>query len=120
MILFVDDDICYLRVINHMLKFQDVKLVTQNKVPEAIDWLKNNSQCKLIIVDLHMRDGQGIQILKWLEDQQSSIPILILEDPNRDNFNDHLIKHQKPILKVPFNGEALQQSIRAHYNGELN
>jgi CheY-like chemotaxis protein len=119
MILFVDDDPCYLRVIKHMLKFRDTELVTQKKIPEAISWFTEHDQCKLILLDLHMRDGQGVDLLNWLNEHRPTIPLVILCDTNRDNFKNISTDHGKPTLAVPFNGEELLQCVTKHYAGTI-
>ena len=114
MILFVDDDVCYLRVITHMLSCQQLELNTANKISKAISFLEENSNCSLIIVDLHMREGSGVEILEWHSKNNSTIPVIILSDENRNNFNEVNHKHNFPVLNIPFNGESLMAMIKKH------
>ena len=111
MILLVDDDVCYLRVIPHMLKTHDIESKSINQVAEAKHWLTNSEKCQTVIVNIHMRDGQGLEFLRWLEDNYAHLKIIILDNPNRDNYSALTIDHNYDKLIVPFNGEDLLSVI---------
>ena len=107
MILLVDDDVCYLRVIPHMLKMQNVEVAAINKPAKAQEWFSNTENCQAIILDLHMRDGEGLKLLEWFETQGANIPIIILDNPHRHNYKDFTYSHDYQKLTVPFNAEDL-------------
>lgn len=112
MILHIDDDICFLRVIPHMLKMQNIKVDTVNQVGDAKNWLTENTDCDVIILNLHMRDGEGLEMLNWLESQSHKATIIILDNPNRDNYQDIQKAHNYTVLSVPFNGEDLLKILQ--------
>ena len=111
MILLVDDDVCYLRVIPHMLKMQNLEVSTAKHTSEAKECLNEHKNIQTIILNLHMRDGDGLNFLKWLETTHAKIPLLILSNPNRDNFSSVNHTHNHPILEIPFNGQDLAKAI---------
>jgi DNA-binding NtrC family response regulator len=112
MILLVDDDVCYLRVIPHMLKMQDLEVSTAKHTSEAQECLNKNANIQTIILNLHMRDGDGLNFLKWLETTYTKIPLLILSNPNRDNFTSVSHNHDYSILEIPFNGHDLTDALK--------
>lgn len=110
MILLVEDDVCYLRVIPHMLKMHNIKVTAINKVEEAQNWLSGNN-CETVIINLHLRDGQGVDFLRWIEAKDLNLRIIILDNPNRSNYSSVDIDHDYEVISVPFNGEQLIKTI---------
>ncbi|MCM8536888.1 MAG: response regulator [Lentisphaeraceae bacterium] len=107
MVLFVDDDICYLRVISHMLKMHNLELTTQKHIADAEAWLESSDDCQVALINLHMRGGTGHDLLQWIEQHKPDLPVIILSNPHRDNFSEFTFDHDYPILEIPFNGEDL-------------
>ena len=112
MVLFVDDDICYLRVISHMLKMHNFELTTQNHVAAAQEWLESTADCQIALINLHMRNGAGATLLTWLQENNPELPIIILSNPHRNDFAQYTFEHNYPILEIPFNGEGLLSILK--------
>lgn len=110
MILLVDDDVCYLRVIPHILKMHNIAVTAINKVEEAQKWLDQN-YCQTVIIDLNMRECGGLNFLRWIEEKAIDLKIIILDNPNRSDYSSIDIDHDYDVITVPFNGEQLIKTI---------
>ncbi|MCM8531734.1 MAG: response regulator [Lentisphaeraceae bacterium] len=114
MVLFVDDDICYLRVISHILKMHNLALTTQTHIADAQEWLETSSDCQVVLINLHMRNGTGQDLLTWIEKNRPDLPVIILSNPHRNNFSEFTFENDYPILEIPFNGEDLLTILNAN------
>lgn len=86
-ILLVDDDPVYSNVARHHLsKYPSKKfnLIWKDNGEAAIQELKNNPNIKLILIDYHLPDKDGLEMVKEIANSNISIPIIFLT--NQKNF----------------------------------
>jgi len=77
-ILIVDDDEDLVDALIYNLNLEDFKSLGASGGIQAIDIIKNN-KIDFVISDIHMRNGDGIFLLKFiLENRSDNLPILLL------------------------------------------
>jgi putative two-component system response regulator len=78
-ILAVDDDAIILNTVLSTLK-NDYKVVPMPSGRQALDYLQNNNKCDLILLDFHMPDMNGFDVLQNVISNPAtkSIPVIFL------------------------------------------
>jgi DNA-binding NtrC family response regulator len=119
MILFVDDDEILQEVVTGILKIRGYEVIALESGNSAIEWLSNGNRCNLIITDIHMADGTGIDLVLWKEQQQQiDVPVIIVSGDELASLHEieqfceimHL-----PILSKPFKAEVLLGAVKEYY-----
>lgn len=82
-LLLVDDDFEFLRLLSSILNKQ-YQIYEAKGVQEAIKLLENIT-VDAICSDYNMHDGTGLELLKWLRQQDVKIPFMLMSaiDDNR-------------------------------------
>ena len=118
MILFVDDDKLLQEVVVGNLQRHGLEVVTLESGNSAIEWLSSGHECDLIITDIHMNDGTGIELILWKEKEDRNIPVIIITGDELANLHEteqfcevmHL-----PVISKPFTTDRLLSEL-AKYN----
>lgn len=76
-ILLVDDDIELCGIISDFLTQNDFEVRTANTLAEA-EIKFNEKQPKIVLLDLKLPDGSGLEFLNYLENQNSQATVLML------------------------------------------
>ena len=122
MILFVDDDRVLVKIVNHVLTRQSYPVTTMNSGNSAIEWLKKKEECNLIITDIHMMNGSGIDLIMWQKEHRSNIPVVVVTGDQLQNLHEMEqfceIMHL-PIISKPFTTGKLLQIMKSHYHRQL-
>ena len=74
-ILIVEDDIDYANILAMNFEARNVSSHIVNSGNEAIEWLRSNKS-HVIITDIRMPNGSGIELIQWNARQQNIIPLI--------------------------------------------
>jgi two-component system response regulator HydG len=77
LILILEDDITFSLMLSTWLRRKDLKVNTVATLAEAKQKVVSESY-DLILSDLRLPDGDGIDLLKWLREQSHSIPFIMM------------------------------------------
>jgi two-component system response regulator HydG len=75
-IIIVEDDVTFSLMLSTWLKRKDFEIHSATSVREAKQAVKAN-RYDLVLSDLRLPDGDGIDLLKWLGEQSRSIPLIM-------------------------------------------
>ena len=111
-ILVVDDDRINLKITARILQIPyDVTCVSSG--PEALDFLKDNTP-DLILLDLHMPDMSGLEVLEKLRQQNelADIPVIFLTADNDQKTEIEIFNAgAMDYIQKPFSCEVLLRRI---------
>jgi two-component system response regulator RegX3 len=123
MILLVDDDTILTETVSHILKYNKYDVTVMNSGNSAISWLSKNDPCDLIITDIHMKNGTGIDLVTWQKKHRSKIPVLIITGDHEIDLHETEqfceIMHL-PVVKKPFTTQKLLGVTKAYYKNSLS
>ena len=123
MILLVDDDKILVLTVSHMLKQNQYDVVTMDSGNSAIEWLQKGKKCNLIITDIHMRNGLGIDLITWQKVNRSDIPVVIItgdELADLHEMEQFCEIMDLPIIQKPFSAEKLLGVMKEYYHCDLS
>ena len=88
----------------------------------AVEHLKN-AQVDLLLLDLNMPQGDGFDVLTYLQGHRRSLPVLLLSGMAVDDIQQKMSKlPQKvlpPLLLKPVDPEQLIQMVELHLSGQM-
>lgn len=112
-ILFVDDDRDLLQVVRDSLRFEHHLVETTTNARDTSDLLAV-SEFDLIILDLGLPDGSGLEILRELRSRGCNTPVLILTGRNAiEEKTEGLDLGADDYLTKPFHMKELASRVRA-------
>ena len=76
-ILIVEDDITFSLMLTTWLGKKGFKVNSVSSVADAEQWLGKEA-CDLILSDLRLPDQDGINLLKWMKDNEREIPFIMM------------------------------------------
>lgn len=77
-VLVVDDEVFARRYFETILKQEGYQCVTANTVKECKDYLKEEFVPDLIILDVRLPDGNGLDLMGWIRKKEIEIPIIVI------------------------------------------
>jgi len=79
---------------------------------DCIDYLKQKNEADLILSDMRMPEGEGMDIIKYLSKENSQVPIFIMTGFSGDyKTEDILTSGAKKVFSKPFKFKELIQTI---------
>ncbi|MCM1370642.1 MAG: response regulator [Clostridium sp.] len=96
MILLVDDDISFLKILTYSLNDKKNNIITASCVEEAIDKI-NNVKFDLIISDYNMGNDNGLSILKNLRNNNDNAKFIMLTG-NDSSELQYMVEQQDGIF----------------------
>jgi len=123
-IIIVDDEI---QITKFLQTYLDQKLdSSSNKKYEikvfnggnpCVEYLKLEGTADLIISDIRMPDGEGIEILNYINSEDKKIPLFFMTGFSGDfNSDDMIAKGAKKVFSKPFKGKDLIAEIEIFLN----
>jgi len=112
-ILYVDDDLSYLKLVKLFLEREAFDVVTENRPTEVIDILRVNNDFNLVILDAMMPDIDGYELCRDIK-KEFSIPILMLTalaDTEHEVFG--IDNGADEYISKPFKHEVFVARIKA-------
>jgi two-component system, NtrC family, response regulator AtoC len=76
-ILLVDDEVDTLQALKLGLEDEEYAIFTAPSRNEALN-LAKSEELDIVITDLKLKDGSGLDLLQYLQDQQPHIPVIIM------------------------------------------
>lgn len=76
-ILIIEDDITFSLMLTTWLGKKGFEVVTSTSVSDAKNRMENVS-LDLILSDLRLPDGDGIDLLKWIRERNTSVPLIMM------------------------------------------
>jgi len=77
-VLVVDDEAFARQFFKTILKEERYQCIAVDSAKACFDHLKDETAPDLIILDVRLPDGDGIQILDWIRKQDISVPVIII------------------------------------------
>ncbi len=108
-VVIVDDDPTSSLLYASSLRKSGYQIVTCSGLRSAMDWLNKNSNhgASLLVTDLQLTDGKGLDLIKQTRKLSKSMPIIVISgdsDPAsiievmRENVQDYIIKPVSPSI----------------------
>jgi CheY-like chemotaxis protein len=117
-VLIVDDEKMLRETVAFYVEQKVEKVYFASSGNEAIDFLKNNS-VDLVITDIRMPDGDGIDLMKAIQSLSGDKPKVIAMTGFAGNSEDVLNELQvKIVLSKPFSGKDLFSAIELVFKPE--
>lgn len=111
-ILIVEDDITFSLMLKTWLGKKGFEVKTLSSVSEAKRQIENAAY-DLILSDLRLPDGDGIDLLKWIKEKQSSLPLIMMTSYAEIQTAVQAIKlGATDYIAKPLNPEELLVKIR--------
>ncbi len=110
-ILVVDDNEVLRDTLADILK-PEYDVLTARNGTEAYEFVKSNA-IDVVISDVHMANGTGIELLEWIRASHGTKPSVILITGHSDNMTeDALKKGALGVLTKPFTRKNLIEIIQ--------
>jgi len=114
-VLLVEDDDAYASLLSKMLKrVKSRRFITDrvNNLKEAVDYISNN-KIDVILLDLHLPDGHGLDTLDFLCNHSSDIPIVVLTSLDDESVGIRALQKgaQDYIVKANVTDDLLSHSL---------
>ena len=77
-ILLVDDEVAFVETIKKRLVKRDLRVISANSGPDALESLKQNSALDVVILDVKMPGMDGIETLKEIKKEYPIIEVIML------------------------------------------
>lgn len=115
-VLLVDDDVTTRRVISSILTADEYKISEACNLQEARAWIEKE-KFNLVLLDLSLPDGNGLDFCKELRQKFSmtQLPILIVTAQSDEEFlKDSFANGANDYLTKPISRATLQCRVQAH------
>ncbi|MCB0420444.1 MAG: response regulator [Bdellovibrionales bacterium] len=96
-ILVVDDEPDLCEIVSFHLESAGYKTAIAGSGNSAIEWLKNNP-CDLVISDIRMPDGSGLDIFAYISEYRKKIPIIFMS--GFSDVHPEELKKKEGVLEV--------------------
>jgi two-component system KDP operon response regulator KdpE len=112
-ILIVDDELPIRRLLRSTLRVQGYEALEAASVSEALDLLAKD-KIDVVILDLGLPDGDGIEVLRHLRERRSPLPVIVLSSRDDEHGKvEALDAGADDYVTKPFGIEELMARIRA-------
>ena len=118
MILFIDDDTVLQQLITVIFEQNNYDVTTMDNGNDAIEWLAKGNICNLIITDIHMKNGSGLELVHWAHEHGKKIPVIVVtgdDVPSIQHSELYTEIKDLPFMSKPFNTEQILQQVKVHY-----
>lgn len=76
-LLLVDDNKDFAKLISKLLEKSGYHVTTRNSGTDAKEYLHKND-CEMVITDMYMKDGNGIDLLDWINHFKSQCKVILM------------------------------------------
>lgn len=119
-ILVVDDDVDLRELMQFIFQNQGFTVVSADSGNSAFQIIQS-SKVDLVVSDIRMPSGDGIQLLQNVQSYNPLIPIVIFVTGfSGVSVEDCLAQGAKAVFTKPFNQQELINSVKAQLNIPLN
>lgn len=117
-ILVIDDDETYLKLISEILKKRN-HLVTVSKTGDNLDYLIENKQIQLLLLDIHLADFSGIDMLISVREKYHYLElpiIMITSSADEATIANCLHRGANDYISKPINLQILIARVETQLN----
>jgi AmiR/NasT family two-component response regulator len=121
-LLLVDDNRLFIGTMTHALELAGYKVSSANSVNQAELWLETNPSPDLVVLDVHMPERNGLELVERLK-ANNDIPFILLtayseheivEQANRLGAMSYLVKPIDSVQLIPAIETALTRASEVH------
>jgi two-component system response regulator PilR (NtrC family) len=112
-LIVVDDEPDLREAIAFDLQRKGFEVITAGSGREAWKILSSAHQINLVITDIKMPDGDGLDLLNQIMREQPNLPVICLTGFAELSSNDILKLGAKAIFEKPFDRKAFHETIAA-------
>jgi len=120
-ILLIDDHEIFRDGISMLLtrEYTDIEILQAQDLPEAIKHLREHSDLKMILLDLHLQNSSPHENIKAIKNRHPKSPITIISGEERPEFVRNILEYDinSYIPKTIGNDEFIE-AIKQVLNGE--
>lgn len=110
-LLYVDDEDSLRMLVKSHLTLEGFEVDTASNGHEAVDMLKKQS-FDLVLLDLRMPDGDGFEVLRFLNARNEHVPVIVLTGVDDVSIASECIKlGAADYLTKPYNFHELIDSV---------
>lgn len=109
-ILIIDDELSILEILKWMLEDKGHKIQTTNNIVEGLEIIQA-SKLDLVISDIQMAQGSGIELLDRCKEQGIDIPIILMSGFFNLPKSEIIEKGARDILTKPVDFDKLDEVI---------
>lgn len=114
-VIFVDDDEAIREAMRTLIEAWNGKIALASGGPEAVHHLQAGFQPDLMIVDYHLRESNGVEVARHMQDQVAGpIPVLVLTGATEARIRRHIREAGYALLQKPVEPDHLSAFIRSH------
>ncbi|MDR1676773.1 MAG: sigma 54-interacting transcriptional regulator, partial [Deltaproteobacteria bacterium] len=107
-ILLVDDEPNYRLIIGRILDAQGYNVVEAGSGREALELFRESLEMDLVMTDITMPDGDGMELLSKIKEERSEVPVVMLTAHNDTRLAVKAIKNGAfDYLTKPYSNEDL-------------
>ena len=121
-LLVVDDSPVERLALSHFLRKSGYQVTEAADGSAALEHLKN-TQVDLLLLDLHMPQRDGFDVLKYLQQHRRSLPVILLSGMPVDEIQHemHRLKEQElpPLLLKPVDPDQVIQMVELQLSGGI-
>lgn len=121
-LLVVDDSTVERLALSHFLRRSGYEVIEAGDGNSAMAHLKN-VQVDLMILDLNMPQGDGFDVLKYLQGHRRSLPVMLLSGMPLDEIQHkmHRLPQRElpPLLLKPIDTDQLISMVELQLSGQL-
>jgi len=121
-ILLCDDSPVERLALGHFLRRAGYQVDEAGDGDAALLHLKNR-QVDLLLLDLHMPQSDGFEVLAYIQEHRRSLPVILLSgmEPDEIQHRMHGLKSQElpPLFIKPIDPQRLLEVMDLHLAGEL-
>lgn len=112
-ILIIDDENDLNTINKRILEKNSYLPITANSVKEAVNIIQTPKNIQLIVTDIILPDGNGIEIYQTIKNRNLEIPIIFVTGYTEDDIPAEIKICGAPIIKKPF---ALKEFLKTVKN----
>ena len=121
-VLLCDDSPIERMALAHFLRREGYQVDEAGDGATAIDLLKN-AEVDAVLLDLHMPEKDGFDVLKYLQGHRRGLPVILLSGMPADEIQGemHRLPNRElpPLFLKPIDPEQLIQILELQLSGEL-
>lgn len=110
-LLVVDDEVDICELMSDRLELEDYKTLSASSGNKAVEIINSDKHIDLIITDVRMPNGDGIQVLESALKHSNEIPVIIITGFSDFLEEELLEKGAKAVISKPINYDELLLQI---------
>lgn len=117
-LMWVDDDQDILSLYQVVLESWGLRVMTASSVTQAKEVMKQH-ECPLIITDMHLTDGNGLELFKHFRKDQPTIAGIIISGSGIVDLTPEIAESGiRAFLQKPIDNDVLYKEVVAALNGD--